>query len=228
MWHIQVWPPRPGFARWFFGFWLVTLYHRFFPKMLTFALAVFLLIITPGPGVLSLAGVGAAFGLRQGFSYLAGLFIGTNLVCFAVISGLATVMLTTSLIRTLLLIASAAYLGYLAFKIAFAGAKIAFIHMSKPGLLSGLTLQLINPKAYAVNTTLFSGFAFYPDSFFVETALKLLIANVIWMALHILWLFAGVRVNRLELPARTQRLINMLMAICLLAVVALSVWSLLR
>jgi threonine/homoserine/homoserine lactone efflux protein len=55
-----------------------------------------------------------------------------------------------------------------------------------------------------------------------------LIANVIWMALHILWLFAGVRVNRLELPARTQRLINMLMAICLLAVVVLSVWSLLR
>jgi threonine/homoserine/homoserine lactone efflux protein len=196
--------------------------------MLTFALAVFLLIITPGPGVLSLAGVGAAFGLRQGFSYLAGLFIGTNLVCFLVISGLATVMLTTPLIRTLLLISSAAYLGYLAFKIAFAGTKIAFIHMSKPGLLSGLTLQLINPKAYAVNTTLFSGFAFYPNSFFVETALKLLIANVIWIALHMLWLYVGVRVNRLELPARTQRLINMLMAICLLAVVVLSVWSLLR
>ena len=212
----------------FFEFWLVTLYHRLFPKMLTFALAVCLLIITPGPGVLSLAGVGAAFGLRQGFSYLAGLFIGTNLVCFVVISGLATVMLTTPLIRTLLLIASAAYLGYLAFKIAFADAKIAFIHMSKPGLLSGLTLQLINPKAYAVNTTLFSGFAFYPDSFFVETALKMLIANVIWIALHMLWLYAGVRVNRLELSAHPQRLINMLMALCLLAVVVLSVWSLLR
>ena len=196
--------------------------------MLTFALAVFLLIITPGPGVLSLAGVGAAFGLRQGLSYLVGLFIGTNLVCFAVISGLATVMLTNPLIRTVLLIASAAYLGYLAFKIAFAGAKIAFIQMSKPGLLSGLMLQLINPKAYAVNTTLFSGFAFHPDSFFVETALKLLIANMIWIVLHMLWLYAGVRVNRLELLAPTQRLINMLMAICLLAVVVLSVWSLLR
>jgi threonine/homoserine/homoserine lactone efflux protein len=35
--------------------------------MLTFALAVFLLIITPGPGVLSLAGVVAAYGWRQGF-----------------------------------------------------------------------------------------------------------------------------------------------------------------
>ncbi|MEC8551875.1 MAG: LysE family translocator, partial [Pseudomonadota bacterium] len=32
--------------------------------MLTFAAAVFLLIVTPGPGVLSTAGVGAAFGWR--------------------------------------------------------------------------------------------------------------------------------------------------------------------
>jgi threonine/homoserine/homoserine lactone efflux protein len=38
--------------------------------MLTFTLVVFLLIITPGPGVLSLAGVGAAYGWRQGFWYL--------------------------------------------------------------------------------------------------------------------------------------------------------------
>jgi threonine/homoserine/homoserine lactone efflux protein len=38
-------------------------------KMLTFALAVFLLKITPRPGVLSLAGAGAAYGWRQGFLY---------------------------------------------------------------------------------------------------------------------------------------------------------------
>ena len=38
--------------------------------MLTFAAAVFLLIITPGPGVLSTAGVGAAFGWRKGLFYL--------------------------------------------------------------------------------------------------------------------------------------------------------------
>ncbi|NDA18530.1 MAG: LysE family translocator, partial [Alphaproteobacteria bacterium] len=144
--------------------------------MLTFALAVFLLIITPGPGVLSLAGVGAAFGWRQGIQYLAGLFIGTNIVCLAVISGLAAIVLADPIVRTILLAVSAAYLAYLAFRIAFAGAKIAFISMSTPGLMAGLTLQFINPKAYAVNTTLFSGFAFYPESLFIETGLKLLIA----------------------------------------------------
>ena len=46
--------------------------------MLTFALAVFLLIITPGPGVLTLAGVGSAFGYKPGFRYLLGLLIGQN------------------------------------------------------------------------------------------------------------------------------------------------------
>src|SRR5210317_948844 len=193
--------------------------------MLTFALAVFLLIITPGPGVLSLAGVGAAYGWRQGFRYLFGLFLGTNLVCFAVISGLATAVLADSIIRTMLMIKSVGYLVYLSLSIALAGSKIAFIQITKPGVISGLALQFINPKAYAVNTTLFSGFAFYPDNLVAETALKLIIVNLIWIFLHLVWLYGGVKVNRLELSRRTQKTINFFMAICLLAVAILSVWS---
>ena len=141
--------------------------------MFAFALAVFLLIITPGPGVLSTAGVGAAYGWRQGLFYVAGLCAGTNLVSLAVISGLAAVILAQPLVRTILLFASAGYLGYLALRIALAGAKIAFIQTSAPGFMAGVMLQFINPKAYAVNTTLFTSFAFYPDSFAVETGLKL-------------------------------------------------------
>ena len=193
--------------------------------MIAFALAVCLLLVTPGPGVLSLAGVGAAFGWRQGISYLSGLFIGNNLVCIAVISGLATMILASPSIRMALMIISAAYLGYLAFRIAFSGAKIAFIQSPKPGLGAGTTIQLINPKAYAVHITLFSGFAFYPNDFFIETAVKLLIANVIWILIHFFWLFLGVKINQLELPEKIQRNINVFMAICLLAVVGLSVWS---
>ena len=196
--------------------------------MIAFALAVFLLLITPGLGVLSLAGVGAAFGWRQGISSLSGLFIGNNLVCIAVISGLTTVILTNPFIRIVLLIISATYLGYLAIRIAFSSAKIAFIEMPKPGLVTGTTVQLINPKAYAVHITLFSGFAFYPNNFFIETAIKLLIANMIWILIHFLWLYLGFKINQLELPKTTQKIINVFMAICLLVVVGLSVWSLIR
>ena len=80
--------------------------------MLTFTFAVFLLLITSEPGVLSLAGAGAAYGWRQEFRYLFGLFLGTNLVCFAVILGLATAVLADTIIRTMLLIKSVGYLVY--------------------------------------------------------------------------------------------------------------------
>ena len=195
--------------------------------MIAFALAVFLLIITPGPGVLSTAGVGAAFGWNRGLFYIAGLCLGTNLGGLAVISGLAAIILAEPLVRTLLLFASAAYLGYLALRIALAGTKIAFIRSAEPGLLAGLALALINPKAYAVNTTLFTSFPFYPNNFALETTLKLIILNVVWIPTHFIWLYAGVKLNTLSLSNRAQRLINLFMAGCLLTVVALSIWSLL-
>ena len=48
--------------------------------MLAFTVAVFFLLITPGPGVLSVAGVGAAFGPGPGTRYLVGLCVGSNAV----------------------------------------------------------------------------------------------------------------------------------------------------
>ena len=195
--------------------------------MIAFVLAVFLLVVTPGPGVLSTAGVGAAFGWRQDLFYIARLWAGTNLGGVAVISGLAAIILTEPLVRTVLLFASSSYLGCLALQIALAGTKIAFIQTAVPGFIAGLMLALINPKAYAVNTTLFTSFGFYLDSFASETALKLIIFNIVWLPTHLVWLYAGVKLNSLNLSARTQRLINLLMAACLLAVVGLSVWSVL-
>jgi len=76
-----------------------------------------------------------------------------------------------------------------------------------------------------VNTMLFSSFAFYPESFAMETTLKLIINNSMWIPIHVLWLYAGVKVSQLNLPTHTHRVINLIMAGCLLAVVGLSVWS---
>ena len=194
--------------------------------MLTFALAVFFLLITPGPGVLTTAGVGSGFGYRAGLRFVAGLFLGTNLVAGLVISGLAAIVLSVPEIRTVLVIASVAWFVYLAAKIALAGAKVGFIEAgTAPGFANGIMLQFINPKAYAVNNLLFSSYPFWPDSFAVEVTLKLLIVNAIWIPVHLLWLWAGVTVRRLALPDRTQRAINFAMAGALVIVVFLAVIS---
>ncbi len=194
--------------------------------MIEFALAVFFLIITPGPGVLSTAGVGSAFGYRPGLAYVGGLFVGNNLVALLVISGLAASALAVPWLRVVLAWGSVAYLVYLAARIAFAGSKVAFMEADRaPGFWNGLALQPINPKAYAVNMTFFSGFAFMPDSLWTETAIKILIFNAIWVPLHLAWLWAGVTLRRLELPARTQRAINIAMALSMLMVVALAIYA---
>ncbi len=194
--------------------------------MLSFAAAILFLIATPGPGVLTTAGVGSAFGYRAGLRYVAGLGIGNNIVALAVISGLAAIVLSVPVIRVVLAVLSALYLGYLALRIALSGSRVAFIEAAAaPGLVDGVLLQFINPKAYAVNTTLFANFAFTGMSLGAETAAKLLILNAIWIPIHLLWLYAGVTLHRLELPERWQRRINLAMAAALLLVVALALRS---
>lgn len=194
--------------------------------MLIFTVAVFFLLITPGPGVLTTAGVGSGFGFRPGLRFLAGLFIGTNLVAIAVVSGLWAVVASMPTLRTVLAWASIAWFIYLAGKIALAGAKVGFMEADKaPGFLSGVGLQFINPKAYAVNNLLFSGYAFGSENLMTEVLLKFLIINAIWIPVHLVWLSAGVSLKRMNLAPGVQRVINIGMAISLVLVVLLAAFS---
>lgn len=191
--------------------------------MITFITAVFFLLITPGPGVLSTAGVGSAFGAHAGYRYVLGLFIGTNLVALAVVTGLAALVLAQPAIRTVLMYLSISYLCYLAARIALAGSTIAFIQAARaPGIKDALLLQAINPKAYVVNTALFTGFDFGLP-LWQETLWKFCLINIIWIPIHLLWLAAGIGMQRLALPSHWQRLINILMALSLLVVVYLAI-----
>ncbi len=179
---------------------------------------------TPGPGVLSLAGVSSAYGVRSGVQYLLGLLIGNALTGLIVASGLAAAILAVPVIRNVLLYASVGYLLYLAAKIAFAGSRIAFIFSdSAPGFFSGITLQLINPKAYVVNTAFFTGFPIMPDNFLLETLIKFALINSIWIPIHFTWLYAGISLKKLALRQEIQRAINIVMALLMLLAIAMAV-----
>ena len=194
--------------------------------MINFALAVFFLIITPGPGVLSVAGVGAAFGYKSGVRYILGLCLGTNLVALAVVTGLATIVLSNSFLRLALMLCSSSYLLFLAYRIATQGADISFSKSDrKPGILAGILLQLVNPKAYAVNTAMYTAFVIYPNSIILEIGIKFVIMNLIWFPIHMFWLFLGVYLKSLNLSSRHQSNVNLLMACALVIVVILAVFS---
>ena len=194
--------------------------------MITFIFAVIFLLSTPGPGVLSAAGVGAGFGMRAGLRFVLGLFIGQAIVFFSVAFGLATLVLATPWLRIFFMALSFSYLLYLAGHITLAGSKIAFISLqSAPGFLAGVLLQPINPKAYAVLTTLLAGFPLVPESYWTEVALKFAVLNMIWIPIHLAWVYFGVSLSNLNLPKSVQRNINFAMAVSMLAIVALATWA---
>ncbi len=194
--------------------------------MLEFIGATLLLIITPGPGVLSIAGVGSGFGFIAGQRFLWGLWLGNLLVGLAVIFGLKAIIFSAPYLPEVLLGLSLAYLSYLAFKIAFAGSEVAFIKAERvPGFLDALILQAINPKAYAVNATIFTTFNFWPEHFTTMIIIKFLVLNTIWFPVHFGWLYAGVTLRKLNLPPKVQRTINILMAVFMVLVVVLAVTS---
>ncbi len=194
--------------------------------MLAFSIAVFLFFITPGPAVLFVAGVGSAFGAGPGIKFIAGLCLGTNLVAIGVVSGLAAIALADENIRLLLLITSLGYLSFLAAKIALAGSTIAFGNpKNPPGFIHGVVLQTVNPKAYAVGTALFTGFPLFERSVALETTIKFVIINAIWIPMHFVWLYAGVYLRALNLAPIIQKRINVFMALSMLIVVGLAVIS---
>ena len=80
------------------------------------------------------------------------------------------------------------------------------------------------PATLRLNST-FTGFAFLGENLLAETLIKFALMNVIWIPVHFAWLYAGANLKRLELPDRTQRMINILMALAMLLVVVLALVS---
>ena len=191
--------------------------------MVAFALAVFFLLITPGPGVLSVAGVGAAYGLNTGLRYFLGLLIGANIAAILVVSGLTSLILANPNFRFIMSVISIIFLLIVAFRIAFAGTRIAFSEVvNPPNILDAITLQLVNPKVYTVHMALFSGFAYLPEDLFFETLTKFVIINLISAPIHLIWLFAGLSLNKINLSTRSQIILNIVMSISMLSAVGLA------
>jgi threonine/homoserine/homoserine lactone efflux protein len=194
--------------------------------MISYSLAVFFLLITPGPGVLTVAGVGSAYGFRLGLAYALGVVLGSLLVMAAVTTGLAAFLLSYPPLRSVLLAGSGAYLLYIAFRIAATGSTIAIVEAPRPlGAFAGVAFSIINPKAYVVMATLFSGFPFHPHSHLIESALKAIVFVCFSIPVHMIWLYAGATLKRLALSAEINRAINIAMAIAMVAVVALAALS---
>ena len=197
--------------------------------MITFAIAFFLMIITPGPAVLSLAGTGAGFGWRPGVIYLLGLFIGTNSVMIFVITGLKGILFEVPYVETVFLSISLTYLTWIAWRISFSQNEMTIKKSKKaPSFLEAIFLQLVNPKAYIVNGVLFAGFPIESFNLQKEIIVKIIIINFVWIPVHFFWLWLGIKLRSWGLERGKQKTVNKLMGLSLLIVIILAALSLIN
>ena len=191
--------------------------------MITYIIISFLMMVTPGPGVLSLAGVGAGFGWKVGMMYLIGLFFGTNGVALLVVLGFKKFLFEIDGVEITFLLLSLSYLSFLSWRIATSDNKTGFKQSLKaPRLYEGIFLQFVNPKAYVVQGHLFVVLSLGMASFNTEIIVKFIIVNSIWIPIHLLWLWLGISLKRWSLAVNKQIWVNRGMGLALFAVVVLS------
>ena len=192
---------------------------------LLWALIMFVVVtlFTPGPNNTMLMTSGLNVGFRRGMPHLWGVTLGFAFMVLAVGLGLGAVFAAYPTLYTVLKYAGAAYLLYLAWQIATAGApEEEGTDGGTITFLQAAAFQWLNPKAWvmavgAVST--YAAVAAFPANVVLIAALF----GVLGIASSATWLGFGTALKRVLTSARAVRALNMVLALLLVA----SLWPVL-
>ena len=186
--------------------------------LLTLVLAALVVMGSPGPATMSVMASGAAFGLRRSFAYLVGTILGTSAVLVAVATGIVSMLISLPRLAPLILAASAAYILYLAFRIATAPPLSAQDQEANaPSFAGGFFLGIANPKAYVAIAAVFVGATFPVGSTVMEALIKVAVLGFMIVAIYVGWLLAGASLSRLMRDPVSSRVVNVLFSATLVA-----------
>lgn len=193
---------------------------------LTFALLTFAFAssITPGPNNMMLMASGANFGMARSVPHLAGIAVGFAVMITLVGFGLAQLFELFPVLHTVLKIAAALYMTYLAWKIATAAPKIdAPEEAGRPfTFLQAALFQWVNPKAWAMALTVVS--VYMPETLgILAPVIVALLFQIPGVPCMVAWAVLGVAMRRFLTSAGRLRLFNGTMG----ALLVLSVWPIL-
>lgn len=170
------------------------------------ALAVFAAsqIATPGPANMALLATGARFGFRAALPFVAGVALGKQLVIWPVGLGLLQLSQTYPGVFAALKYVSAAYICWLAWKVANLRLNPDGARPAAPGFAAGLIVHPLNPKAWAMIVASFTGFVGADTGPIEATATIAAILLLCQATFHPVWTLAGDRIARLVAGRRAE------------------------
>jgi threonine/homoserine/homoserine lactone efflux protein len=149
---------------------------------------------TPGPANMVLMATGARYGLRRALPFVVGVALGKQLVVWPVGFGLMSLAEKVPVAFDLLKWASAAYICWLAWKVANLRLTPVQAASQAPGFAAGMVVHPLNPKAWAMIVAGFSGFVAPGTPQLQATATIAVILLACQTVLHPLWCLAGDRI----------------------------------
>ncbi|MFK7753506.1 MAG: LysE family translocator [Sedimentitalea sp.] len=151
---------------------------------------------TPGPANMALLATGARYGFRNALPFMLGVALGKQLVIWPVGFGLMELAARAPWVFETLKWVSAAYICWLAWKVANLRLNVEGGGGNAPGFMAGLIVHPLNPKAWAMIVAGFTGFVALGTSTIEATATIAAILLVCQLLLHPVWTFAGDRIAR--------------------------------
>lgn len=151
---------------------------------------------TPGPANMVLLATGARFGLRRVLPFVGGVVLGKQLIIWPIGFGLMELAETVPWLFVALKYASAAYIIWLAWKVANLRLGERLGTTAAPGFKAGLIVHPLNPKAWAMIVGGFTGFVAPGTSSLHATATIAGILLACQILLHPLWTIAGDAIAR--------------------------------
>ncbi|WP_322889635.1 MULTISPECIES: LysE family translocator [unclassified Yoonia] len=180
--------------------------------------------ITPGPNNVMLMASGANYGLRRTVPHMLGISVGHAFMVFMVGVVLLGVFLTYPALNIVLKVVSAAYMLWLAWKIANAVPPEAKAVTGKPfTFLQAAAFQWVNPKAWFMAITAISAYAPQDRGLVVGSLMVAGVFAATNLPAVTVWAWIGVQVRRWLGTARRLRMFNITMAVLLVA----SLWPML-
>jgi len=180
---------------------------------------------TPGPSNALLTATGANVGVLRGLPCLLGVGVGMGLMMFLVAFGLGSVILANPVLLQVVKWCGAAFLCWLAWKIATAGRGGAAAGVKPVGFLGAAAFQWINPKSWLVCASAAGAYLTARSGSALAQALAFgALFALTSLPCCFVWLAFGATAQRWLRTPRARRTFNIAMGALLAASVALVVW----
>ena len=146
---------------------------------------------TPGPANMALMATGARYGFRAALPFVAGVALGKQLIIWPIGFGLMEMADHAPWVFETLKWISAAYILWLAWKVANMRLGTPSRSGHAPGFLAGLIVHPLNPKAWGMIIAGFTGFVAIDTPPLVATAVIAAVLLACQTVLHPLLAYAG-------------------------------------